>query len=134
MISRDEAISLSTVDLVLGGIERHAEFGSMVLLYSIVMVHSLSIKDVRPHLRLGRSRFEILLIEEDDDLLLEEDKLDLCPLVTYNPKVMRLGFGKSHTCILFAVCASNMWSQSKFGTIGGVNLWWTYIIKLIHQV
>ena len=31
-------------------------------------------------MQLGRNRFEILLIKEDDDLLFEEDKLDICSL------------------------------------------------------
>ena len=80
-IEVDEAmLAYPTVDLVLGGIERHAEVRlNGIALFDCDGSQSEYKKDVRPHLQLGRNRFEILLIEEDDDLLLEEDKLDLCP-------------------------------------------------------
>ncbi|CAM3878819.1 glycosyl hydrolase 2 galactose-binding domain-containing protein [Vibrio aquimaris] len=81
-IEVDEAmLAYPTVDLVLGGVDRHAEVRlNGIALFDCDGSQPEYKKDVRPHLQLGRNRFEILLIEEDDDLLLEEDKLDLCPL------------------------------------------------------
>lgn len=81
-IDVDEAMmAYPSVDLVLGGINAHAEVRlNGVALFDCDGSQTEYKKDIRPHMQLGRNRFEILLIEEDDDLLLEEDKLDICQL------------------------------------------------------
>ncbi|RSD32398.1 glycosyl hydrolase 2 galactose-binding domain-containing protein [Vibrio pectenicida] len=70
-----------SVDLVLGGIDYHAEVRlNGIALFDCDGSQAEYKKDIRPHMQLGRNRFEILLIKEDDDLLFEEDKLDICSL------------------------------------------------------
>lgn len=81
-IEVDEAMmAFPAIDMVLAGIDYHAEVRlNGVALFDCDGSQAEYKKDIRPHLQLGRNRFEILFLEEEEALLFEEDQLDICPL------------------------------------------------------
>ncbi|KGY11102.1 beta-galactosidase [Vibrio tubiashii] len=81
-IEVDQAMmAFPAVDLVLGGIDYHAEVRlNGVALFDCDGSQQEYKKDIRPYMQLGRNRFEILFLEEEEDLLFDEDKAELCPL------------------------------------------------------
>lgn len=81
-IEVDQAMmAFPAVELVLGGVDYHAEVRlNGVALFDCDGSQAEYKKDIRPYMQLGRNRFEILFLEEEEELLFEEDKLDLCPL------------------------------------------------------
>lgn len=81
-IEVDESMmAFPTVDLVIAGIDYHAEVRlNGVAVFDCDGSQAEYKKDIRPYMQLGRNRFEILFLEEDEDLLFEEDQLELCPL------------------------------------------------------
>ncbi|EDP57353.1 hypothetical protein [Vibrio sp. AND4] len=82
-IEVDESMmAFPAVEVVLGGVDYHAEVRlNGVALFDCDGSQNVYKKDIRPFLQMGRNRFEILFLEEDEDLLLEEDKPELCTLV-----------------------------------------------------
>lgn len=74
-IEVDEAmLACPCVDLVLGGIDYYAEVRlNGVALLDCDGSEQVYRKDVAPLLQLGLNRFEILFLEEEDDLLLEDE-------------------------------------------------------------
>jgi hypothetical protein len=86
-IEVDEAMmAFPAVDLVLAGVDYHAEVRlNGVALFDCDGSEAEYRKDIRPHMQLGRNRFEILFLEEDEDLLFEEDQLEICPLGEQGP-------------------------------------------------
>ena len=74
-IEVDESmLAYPAIDLVLGGIDYHAEVRlNGVALFDCDGSQSEYQKDVRPYMQMGRNRFEILFLEEEEDFLLEED-------------------------------------------------------------
>jgi len=97
-IEVDEAMmAFPAVDLVLGGVDYHAEVRlNGVALFDCDGTQAEYKKDIRPYLQLGRNRFEILFLEEEEDLLFEEDQLGLCQLGRHVYKAFdnRLGIWK----------------------------------------
>ncbi|WP_339389663.1 glycosyl hydrolase 2 galactose-binding domain-containing protein [Vibrio neptunius] len=81
-IEVDEAmLAFPAVDLVLGGVDYHAEVRlNGIALFDCDGSQAEDKKDIRPYMQLGRNRFEILFLEEEEELLFEEDRLDMCPL------------------------------------------------------
>ncbi len=81
-IEVDESmLAFPAIDLVVAGIDHYAEIRlNGVALFDCDGGQSEYKKDIRPYLQLGRNRFEILFIEEDEDLLLEEESADMCVL------------------------------------------------------
>lgn len=81
-IEVDEAmLAFPAVDLVLGGVDYHAEVRlNGIALFDCDGSQAEYKKDIRPYMQLGRNRFEILFLEEEEELLFEEDRLDICPL------------------------------------------------------
>ena len=81
-IEVDESMmAFPSVDLVIAGIDYHAEVRlNGVAVFDCDGSQAEYKKDIRPYMQLGRNRFEILFLEEDEDLLFEEDQLELCPL------------------------------------------------------
>ncbi|MCG9684948.1 hypothetical protein L1D31_20685 [Vibrio sp. Isolate23] len=97
-IEVDEAMmAFPAVDLVLGGVDYHAEVRlNGVALFDCDGSQAEYKKDIRPYMQLGRNRFEILFLEEEEGLLFEEDSLELCPLgaQTYQKFDSRMGIWK----------------------------------------
>jgi hypothetical protein len=81
-IEVDEAmLALPSVELIVAGVDYHAEIRlNGVALFDCDGTQAEYRKDVQEHLQLGRNRFEILFLEEEEDLLLEEDRHELCLL------------------------------------------------------
>ncbi|MDF2156045.1 hypothetical protein [Vibrio sp. CAU 1672] len=81
-IEVDEAmLAYPAVEMVLGGIDYHAEVRlNGVALFDCDGTQSIYKRDIRPYMQLGRNRFEILFLEEEEDLLFDEDKPELCSL------------------------------------------------------
>ncbi|MGF1721501.1 hypothetical protein L4D20_15790 [Vibrio kyushuensis] len=75
-IEVDEAmLANSAIDLVISGIGYHAEIrvnGEAV--FDCEEFHESYRKDILPYLQLGRNRFEILFLEQEEDWLLEDDE------------------------------------------------------------
>ncbi|NAX45061.1 MULTISPECIES: glycosyl hydrolase 2 galactose-binding domain-containing protein [unclassified Vibrio] len=79
----DEAmLSFAAIDLVLEGIDFYAEIRlNGVALFDCDGSQAVYKKDIRPLLQLGRNRFEILFVEQEEEWLLDEPDLpQLCPL------------------------------------------------------
>ncbi|MCK6263035.1 hypothetical protein KP803_07045 [Vibrio sp. ZSDE26] len=71
----------SAIDLVISGIGHHAEIrvnGEAV--FDCDEFRESYRKDILPYLQLGRNRFEILFLEQDEDWLLEEEQNELSHL------------------------------------------------------
>lgn len=81
-IEVDEAmLTFPAIDLVLAGVDYHAEVRlNGVALFDCDGTQAEYKKDIRPYLQLGRNRFEILFLEEEEALLFEDDQVDVCPL------------------------------------------------------
>lgn len=83
-IEVDEAmLKLGAIDLVLEGIDYHAEVRlNGVALFDCDGSQQVYKRDILPDLNLGRNRFEILFLEQDDDWLIDEDdeNEDICSL------------------------------------------------------
>lgn len=81
-IEVDEAMmACPAVDLVIAGVDYHAEVRlNGVAVFDCDGSQSEYKKDIRPYMQLGRNRFEILFLEEEEDLLFEEDQPELCHL------------------------------------------------------
>lgn len=94
-IDVDEAmLAFAAIDLIIAGIDYYAE----------VRVNGVAVidcdgsqpqykRDIQPYLQLGRNRFEILFLEQDEDWLLEEDQDALCSLSqkSEQPQDTRMG-------------------------------------------
>ncbi|RTZ14331.1 hypothetical protein EJ063_16910 [Vibrio aquaticus] len=81
-IEVDEAMmAFPAVDLVIAGVDYHAEVRlNGVAVFDCDGSQSEYKKDIRPYMQLGRNRFEILFLEEEEDLLFEEEQPELCHL------------------------------------------------------
>ncbi|AUI87029.1 beta-galactosidase [Vibrio azureus] len=95
-IEVDESMmAFPAVDLVLGGVDYHAEVRlNGVALFDCDGKQATYKKDIRPYMQLGRNRFEILFVaEEEEELLLDEDKSEegLPVQVQYRKNDQRLG-------------------------------------------
>ncbi|PMH42518.1 beta-galactosidase [Vibrio sp. 10N.286.49.B3] len=77
----DLMLAYPLIELIIAGIEHYAEVRvNGVAVFDCDGQELVYRKDIRPYLQLGRNRFEILFIEEDEPLLLEEDRLVTCAL------------------------------------------------------
>lgn len=87
----EQLLSCKAIDLVLEGIDYYAEIrlnGSAI--FDCDQTQDIYRKDIRPLLQPGRNRFEILFLEQEEGLLLEEDREQLCSLTTarrYDPRI-----------------------------------------------
>ncbi|WP_194438418.1 glycosyl hydrolase 2 galactose-binding domain-containing protein [Vibrio fluminensis] len=82
-IEVDEAmLAFPAVDLVIGGVDYYAEVRvNGVAVFDCDGTQAIYKKDVRPYLQLGRNRFEILFLHQDDDWLIDEDEVEqVCSL------------------------------------------------------
>ena len=82
-IDVDEAmLAFPAIDLVIAGVDYYAEVRvNGVAVFDCDGTQASYKRDIRSYLQLGRNRFEILFLEQDDDLLLEEEPLEsVCPL------------------------------------------------------
>tara|TARA_Y100001956_G_scaffold67742_1_gene69923 strand:- start:2323 stop:3123 length:801 start_codon:yes stop_codon:yes gene_type:complete len=97
-IEVDEAmLAFPSVDLVIGGIDYFAEVRlNGVGVFDCDGTQAEYKKDIRPYLQLGRNRFEILFLEEDEPLLLDEDMPEVCSLgeLNYQKSDSRIGIWK----------------------------------------
>jgi hypothetical protein len=74
-------LSYKGIDLVIEGIDYFAQVRlNGVAIFDCDKTQDIYRKDIRSLLELGRNRFEILFLEEEDDLLLEEDRVPVCLL------------------------------------------------------
>ncbi|MGF1754716.1 hypothetical protein L4C33_14095 [Vibrio makurazakiensis] len=80
-IEVDEAMmSVPFVELVVAGVDYFAEVRlNGVAVFDCDGTEAEYRKDISPYLQLGRNRFEILFLEEEEGLLLEEDMEDSLP-------------------------------------------------------
>lgn len=77
----DTLLSYAAIDLVLEGIDYHAEVRlNGVALFDCDGSQRVYRKDIRPLLNPGRNRFEILFLEQDEDFLIDEEPAQLCVL------------------------------------------------------
>lgn len=94
-IEVDEAmLAFPAVELVLGGVDYHAEVRlNGVAVFDCDQSQLVYRKDIRPYLQLGRNRFEILFLEEEESLLFDEDEPDVCVLTAnaYHKSDERIG-------------------------------------------
>jgi hypothetical protein len=81
-IEVDESmLNFGAVDLVLEGIDYHAEVRlNGVALFDCDGSQKVYRKDILPQLTLGKNRFEILFLEQDEDCLLDEEDAEVCLL------------------------------------------------------
>ncbi|WP_165312367.1 glycosyl hydrolase 2 galactose-binding domain-containing protein [Vibrio ziniensis] len=81
-IEVDESmLNFGAIDLVLEGIDYHAEVRlNGVALFDCDGSQKVYRKDVLSQLNLGRNRFEILFLEQDEDWLLDEQEPNVCSL------------------------------------------------------
>ncbi|UUM30927.1 glycosyl hydrolase 2 galactose-binding domain-containing protein [Vibrio japonicus] len=97
-IEVDEAmLAYPAVDLILGGVDYHAEVRlNGVAVFDCDGTQAEYKKDIRPYMQLGRNRFEILFLEEEESLIFEDDLLDVCQLgdQSYQPFDKRVGIWK----------------------------------------
>lgn len=91
-------LSFPAVELVMAGVDYFAEVRlNGVALFDCDATQNVYKKDIRPYLQLGRNRFEVLFLEQEEDLLFEEDKLDMCTLgeQKVTPSDRRIGIWKA---------------------------------------
>lgn len=75
----DDLLSFAAIDLVIEGIDYHAEVRlNGVALFDCDGSQAIYRKEIRPLLKPGRNRFEILFLEVDEDELLDEEESELC--------------------------------------------------------
>ncbi len=87
-------LNFPSVDLIIAGVDYHAEVRlNGVAVFDCDKSQPVYKKDIRPYLQHGRNRFEILFLEEEEELLFEEDRLALCELGAnaYQPSDERMG-------------------------------------------
>lgn len=79
-IDVDEAmLTFAAIDLVIGGIEHHAEVRvNGVAVFDCDGTQAVYKKDIKSYLQLGRNRFEILFLQFDDDWLIEDEDQVCC--------------------------------------------------------
>lgn len=90
----DAMLSFPSVDLILGGVDYHAEVRlNGIAVFDCDGSKAEYKKDIRAYLQKGRNRFEILFLEEEEDLLFAEDQVELCSLgeQVYKPFDSRIG-------------------------------------------
>lgn len=95
-IDVDESmLAYPSIDLVMAGIDYYAEVRlNGVAVFDCDKSQLVYKKDIRPYLQLGRNRFEILFLEEEQDWLLDEpESAPLCPLIAKDdtPSDSRIG-------------------------------------------
>lgn len=94
-IEVDESmLAFPAVELVMAGVDYYAEVRiNGVAVFDCDQSQSVYKKDIRPYLQCGRNRFEILFLEQDQDSLLDDQELALCPLdqSSHNPSDSRIG-------------------------------------------
>ncbi len=87
----EHLLAFKGIDLVLEGIDYYAEVRlNGVAIFDCDQTQNIYRKDIRPLLQLGRNRFELLFLEPDEELLLEEDRKQICALGSahhYDPKI-----------------------------------------------
>lgn len=97
-IEVDESmLAYPAVDLIMGGIDYYAEVRvNGVAVFDCDGTQSEYKKDIRPYLQLGRNRFEILFLEEEEPLIFEDEAPELCTLGehSYQPCDQRVGVWK----------------------------------------
>ncbi|WP_394128007.1 hypothetical protein [Vibrio hepatarius] len=97
-IEVDEAMmAFPAIDLVIGGVDYHAEVRlNGVAVFDCDGSQAEYKKDIRPYMQLGRNRFEVLFLEEEEELLFEEDQPEVCPLgeLQYQKLDSRIGIWK----------------------------------------
>ncbi|MBW3697488.1 hypothetical protein EK599_17480 [Vibrio sp. T187] len=77
----DSMMAFPAVELVMAGVDYFAEVRlNGVAVFDCDGTQAVYRKDIRPYMQLGRNRFEVLFLEEEESLLLEEDLQDLCLL------------------------------------------------------
>jgi hypothetical protein len=70
----EQMLNYKVIELVLGGIEYHAEVRlNGVALFDCDKSANNYRKDIRSQLKLGRNRFEILFLEDDEDLWFDDE-------------------------------------------------------------
>ena len=82
-IEVDEAmLAFPSVDLIMSGVDYHAEVRiNGVAVFDCDQTQAEYKKDIRPYLQMGRNRFEVLFLQEEEDWLLgEEAGQELCQL------------------------------------------------------
>ncbi|PFG55249.1 hypothetical protein ATG66_1517 [Vibrio sp. ES.051] len=103
-IDVDESMmAFPAVEMVLGGIDYHVEVRlNGVAVFDCDGDQNVYKKEIRPYLQLGRNRFEILFLEEEEALLFEEDQPELCLLAGqgYQKSDERLGIWQE-PCLQF---------------------------------
>lgn len=78
----DAFLCYPAIDLVIEGIDHYAEVRlNGVAIFDCDNSKESYRKDIRALLQLGRNRFEILFLEQDEDFLVEDELDDLCSLV-----------------------------------------------------
>lgn len=88
----EQLLSFKAVDLVLEGIDYYAEIRlNGVAIFDCDQTQNVYRKDIRPLLQLGRNRFEILFLEQEEDLLFEEDRNQICSLASVDCYDRRIG-------------------------------------------
>ncbi|HAS8560385.1 TPA: hypothetical protein ACGUP9_003824 [Vibrio vulnificus] len=90
----DSLLAYPAVEMVLAGVDYHAEVRlNGIAVFDCDKSQFEYRKDIRPYLQHGRNRFEILFLEEEEELLFEEDRLALCELGAnaYQPSDERMG-------------------------------------------
>ncbi|MGX9419416.1 glycosyl hydrolase 2 galactose-binding domain-containing protein [Vibrio sp. WJH972] len=97
-IEVDEAfLRYPGIDLVIEGVDYYAEVRlNGVAIFDCDNSKDSYRKDIRSLLQLGRNRFEILFLEEEESLLLEEDIDELCLLTSTKKTIhdQRMGIWK----------------------------------------
>ncbi|WP_394249452.1 hypothetical protein [Vibrio profundi] len=85
----DAMLAFPAVELVMGGVDFFAEVRlNGVAVFDCDGTQAIYRKDIRPYMQLGRNRFEVLFLEEEEGLLLEEDQPDLGALQGALPEPM----------------------------------------------
>ena len=81
-IDVDESmLSFAAIDLIIGGIDYYAEVRvNGVAVFDCDTTQAQYKRDIRPYLQLGRNRFELLFLEQDEDFLLEDETDNLCAI------------------------------------------------------
>lgn len=90
----ERLLAYPAIEMVLAGVDYHAEVRlNGIAVFDCDKSQFEYRKDIRPYLQLGRNRFEILFLEEEEELLFEEDRLALCELGdnAYQPSDERMG-------------------------------------------
>ncbi|MDA0143702.1 hypothetical protein OCT63_05540 [Vibrio sp. RW] len=88
----DAMLACSFVELVVAGVDYFAEVRlNGVAVFDCDGSEAEYRKDIRPYMQLGRNRFEILFLEEEESLLLEEDMDDSVSSAAVTKSDSRIG-------------------------------------------